>query len=346
MIYEEVTIENFRGIRICHVEHLGQINIFFGKNNCGKSSLLEALFLLTGQSNPMLPLQVNNIRGINVSSEDDVTSIFYRSQKENIIEIKSKGEATRHLKISLSEEPDISTVQSDKKKKIDSTPISRFAINLKYETGAAADKHYSKIILAGGKATKVVRDPGYKEKIIGSYIASGSMINDERRDLEDIIKNKEESHILDGLKLLEPRIQGIQLVGRKIMADVGLPTLLPINVLGDGTRRVLPLLLSIFKMRGGLLFMDEIENGLHYSVMEGLWTTMMHAAIKFGTQIFISTHSTDIIKSLINAHAAMDGGAPTVSAYKLIRKDDDELMALRYDAAQLSYVSNQEIEVR
>ncbi len=47
---ENIEIENFRGIRRGRIDGLSRVNLFFGKNNCGKSSLLEALFLVCGQS--------------------------------------------------------------------------------------------------------------------------------------------------------------------------------------------------------------------------------------------------------------------------------------------------------
>ena len=54
IMFEKVIIERFRGIRYACIEDFKQINLFFGKNNCGKSSLLESLFLASGLSNPLL----------------------------------------------------------------------------------------------------------------------------------------------------------------------------------------------------------------------------------------------------------------------------------------------------
>ena len=45
-----IEIEHFRGIRHAKIDGLKEVNIFFGKNNCGKSSLLDAIFLISGLS--------------------------------------------------------------------------------------------------------------------------------------------------------------------------------------------------------------------------------------------------------------------------------------------------------
>ena len=60
-MFNKIEIERFRGIKHASIEGFKQINLFFGKNNCGKSTLLESLFLLTGLSNPILLRNVNVI---------------------------------------------------------------------------------------------------------------------------------------------------------------------------------------------------------------------------------------------------------------------------------------------
>ncbi|MDE6081815.1 MAG: AAA family ATPase, partial [Muribaculaceae bacterium] len=60
-MFNTLRIKYFRGVKSAEIEGFKRINLFFGKNNCGKSTVLEALFLVTGQSNPVLPLTVNSM---------------------------------------------------------------------------------------------------------------------------------------------------------------------------------------------------------------------------------------------------------------------------------------------
>ena len=65
MIYTDFSVKNYRGIRQCKLEKLELINLFFGKNNCGKSSLLESLFILSGAYSGGYPFSISgDIRSV------------------------------------------------------------------------------------------------------------------------------------------------------------------------------------------------------------------------------------------------------------------------------------------
>jgi len=40
----EVAIDNFKGIRHCEIKDLARVNLFIGKNSCGKSTIMEAIY--------------------------------------------------------------------------------------------------------------------------------------------------------------------------------------------------------------------------------------------------------------------------------------------------------------
>lgn len=46
-----VDIKSFRGIRDLSIKKLGSINLIVGDNNCGKTSVLEAIELLRSSGN-------------------------------------------------------------------------------------------------------------------------------------------------------------------------------------------------------------------------------------------------------------------------------------------------------
>lgn len=76
MVFNEVEINNFRGIKHLLLPDLKQVNLLVGKNNCGKSTVLDAIFLLSGFSNPILNMRINQFRDYNSFTEDDIALNF------------------------------------------------------------------------------------------------------------------------------------------------------------------------------------------------------------------------------------------------------------------------------
>ena len=103
-MFEKVIIERFRGIRYACIEDFKQINLFFGKNNCGKSSLLESLFLASGLSNPLLPVHINIMRGYNKARYNDLKFEFFNLDSTQPIHIQMVDGEIRDLNISLFEQ--------------------------------------------------------------------------------------------------------------------------------------------------------------------------------------------------------------------------------------------------
>ena len=76
-------ITNFRGFDNLQIEGLSKINLIVGKNNSGKTSVLEGLFLLIGMSNPILPENVNRIRGITLNTPQHLKYLFHNVKLDN-----------------------------------------------------------------------------------------------------------------------------------------------------------------------------------------------------------------------------------------------------------------------
>ena len=75
-MFKEVEIKSFRGIDYLKLEQFGGVNVFFGKNNCGKTTVLEGIFLLSGMSNPLLPERINMLRNKLAAGLENVKYLF------------------------------------------------------------------------------------------------------------------------------------------------------------------------------------------------------------------------------------------------------------------------------
>ncbi len=350
IMFSNIYIKNYRGLRNAELNKLSQINLLFGKNNCGKSSILESIFLISGQSNPTLPVNVNSLRGISSFSEQAMAIDFYDSNPENKISIIAEGDVRRELTVEMirSDSHDVS-LESLHSGKSDEALLD-YGLKSHYKLNGNNTQYNSEIRLSKKDSSKgrVEIDKRYKETLFCQIIPSGFLQIPITDNFANIVKKKQEGEILETLRIIEPRIKDIQLVGQEIMVDIGMPQRLPINVLGDGIRKLLYIIVLIFESANGILLIDEIDNGLHFSVMKKLWSTIFSVAIKNNVQLFISTHSVDIIKGLADclSEEHQKENRELVAAYKLIRKENDEVVSLRYDYESLAYSINQEMEMR
>ena len=141
MIYTDFSVENYRGIRRCRLEKLEQVNLFFGKNNCGKSSLLESLFILSGPDNPTLPILANKSRALDSLEETDLKIEFYQANPEHTIQLSSLGEQSRQVSIRMIESHSQDITLEDLQKTSSESAGKRYGLKTSFstETEKAAD---------------------------------------------------------------------------------------------------------------------------------------------------------------------------------------------------------------
>lgn len=344
-MFNKIEIERFRGIRYTSIEGFKQINLFFGKNNCGKSSLLESLFLASGLSNPLLPIHVNSMRGYNKARLNDLRLDFYDLDSSQPIHVRMENEEKRDLRIKLFEQNQSNvSLDADNTNILSNVEEGKYGLKFDFKIN---DKHFESQLRFDSAnptdATRIVAEQ-YVESLRCTYLSPKYDFSASIQGLKNILQNKDEHFIVEGLRLIEPRVKDFIFTDNDMLVDIGLAKRIPVNVMGDGARKIVSLLTAVYDCKDGILLVDEISNGFHYSVMCDLWKVLINAAIRNNTQLFITTHDTDSIKGLRDA--ALNEYDNIVAAFKLLKTSDDELKAYHYSLESLDYSINQEIEVR
>ena len=117
-------IENFRSIKSLEIEDLGRINLFLGANNCAKTSILEACFLLLGFTNPQLIIRIHNFRDFGFNSVDDFRFIFKDLDYSNHVRIKANFKSPGEYRQVIVKASAVKKVVTDRNVKIDVQDIS------------------------------------------------------------------------------------------------------------------------------------------------------------------------------------------------------------------------------
>lgn len=348
-MFHNIEINRFRGIKYSKIEGFKQINLFFGKNNCGKSSLLDAFFLISGISNPKLPLNVNIIRNYRRLESSDMKLDFYSLDMSSPIVIKAENGETRELQISVVESSSSKVNLLGEDNNVVSTDLdNKYGLVLKYKVDEQA--YESSIIMSHSSNNSLeqrIKMPAhYKEKLTCRYLNPKFDFTTSIDGLVDVIKNKDEAFIVNALRLIEPNIKDFVLSQNEVLVDIGLNKRIPINMMGDGARKILSILTSIYECKNGIVLIDELSNGFHYSVMKGVWRSIVSVAKKNNVQIFATTHDLDSIKGLRDAAMSGEEYDDFIVCFKLQRTADNELKSYTYSLDSVDYSLTQEIEIR
>ena len=129
------------------------------------------------------------------------------------------------------------------------------------------------------------------------------------------------------MRLIEPRLQRLTAVPSTdgpalIYGDVGTDRIIPVALMGSGFSRLFELTLAFAEVGNGSIMVDEVENGLHHSVLVNVWQAINRLSLEFNVQVFATTHSYECIVAANNAFSAL--GSEDLHLHHLYRRTPSE----------------------
>lgn len=375
MKIESLHIEKFRSLKDVQIKSLGRVNLITGRNNTGKSSVLEALRLLTADSLANVITSILRFRGEDAMEEETIThgtstdryysmsSLFYNYPdfSENVppLQITSTGD-DRDMELSiapvwLSEETNENgiyrLVPVQPSLLIEESTDLIPGLNIQaggrsrslplnyFRHGAGRIARSRTSALRGNSQTPCIFvDPYAGEKTA----AFGNL-------WDAIALSPLEHDVVEALKIVEPTISAISMVGgespmerKAIVKTHNRDRPVSLRSFGDGLNHLFGIILSLVNARDGLLLVDEFENGLHHSVQVDTWHTVFRLARRLDIQVVATTHSWDCIKAFQVAAAEDPEEGVLV---RLTRKGDDVIPTI-FREEELEIVTSENIEVR
>lgn len=370
-------MKNFRGLHDLEIASFGRVNLVTGKNNAGKSSLLEALHLYANLGSSEVIRWILTTRDeywSRPSGSDSTRSeesllpynlkylIYGRpgfDEEMPAVEIGQAQDDRRKLTLQVQW---LELVEEEDEDEDGEIGVSRHFVTVK-PSQLALKPHASLYVstFVGRLLSRaplerffrlVSRPPVLASKLRSQYVAAHGLDAQEVGQLWDAITLTDlEPEVLAALRLLAPDIERISFVadagdprrGRHALVKFGeSEDPVPIRSLGEGVNRLFGLTLALVNARDGILLIDEVESGLHYSVQRNLWEYMFRLATNLNVQIFAITHSYDCIRAF--QQAAIEN--PEFGTVIRLDKKDKEVSATLFEEPELEIAADHEIEVR
>ncbi len=364
---KSLKIENFRGFETLELKQFGRVNLLVGENNCGKTSVLEAIQLLCSRGNlePLSQLMVgrgetfiSDERKVSPSSPRemlDVCHLFYGHDLTlgNNFKISSDNDRVECF-IDIHGTQQASFYLNDDNFPV---PLESCAMNLTWIS--SQEKEGISLLLSpeGGVDSEYLRRNRRelkKNAIKTQFVTSSSLTSDEMIELFDqIVLKPEEEIITKALQTIDPKIERIASVGMSRarysgrsgfkIRRLGDSQPVPIGSMGDGIWRMLGLSLAAACNKDGILLVDEIDTGLHYSAMSKMWKMIWETAKQSNVQVFATTHSRDCWESLAEIAVMDDAETEGITIHRIEKGRDRTTL---FDASMISVAAEREIEVR
>lgn len=342
-------IQNFRCFRDLHLKGLGRVNLLVGKNNTGKSTVLEALSLWARAGAPDELMRILNARE---PVEDQrrgwytrIEATFHQSGQPSapVVPSGQLGPAAGDERVTFYI-PAIGEFGSP------SVPglleaVTKLSEPPKYKAALAGKKFQRPLT-----PEEMVRwDPTWPAICECTHIPAAGIGDDRAEQLWTTIAGfPEEEQLVAALRVVEPSVERVYRVragsgqGTFRLRRTGRAVPEAIQRFGDGMRRVLGFALTALTARGGLLLIDEFENGVHYEVQEPLWRWLIEVATRLDVQVFATTHSLDCVRGFT---AAVVDHPEAGALYRLDRRGD-RILAFTLDEADLSTSMDHQMDVR
>jgi hypothetical protein len=359
-MFRSFTIENFRCFRNLTLPSLERINLIAGKNNSGKTALLEAIHLHSYPRDCILPFTINVQRGISAEKkfdEDSCSWLFHDKDGASGFELQSQSvsKEERTLQGWL-----MDTAAAEER-------FPKFAAMMRQVPRSPWAGGYGRPLIlkatANGSETFAIANSHSTELSdgigsIGSSAdawdgpsvflsSSGRSPEEDAAAFSELELVNRQDEILPSLRILEPRLQRLAillLANRPVIhGHIGLSRQVPVQFMGEGIRRLLSILLALNQAKGGNVLIDEVENGLHHSVMVPVWTAIVEAARRAEVQVFATTHSYECIEAAQQAFQTQE-----LSDLRLFRLDriDGGIRVADYNQEILNFAIEMSLEVR
>ncbi len=367
---KSIEIKGYRCFEQYRMEGLSRVNLLVGKNNCGKTALLEAVWLAVSEGDPQVLLDIAERRGEVILIDDQepygtgsdppgtFVDHFFHGHTIDLrssFSLSSKMQSGKDNTVSFTiadviESPDRFDIKTIFQKSLDFPGELRLAIN---NSNAQIPSLGIPIVLSK-ETQRAFRNRRKRDRKKAQYVfpeitRSGSL----NAMWTKVLREGRKSDVIEAMQILDPNVLDVDFIPTvnrfsKSASDSVIIALvsgerLPLGTLGDGMRYLLGLAISLVQADGGVILIDEIDTGLHYSVMGDLWQLVVETAKQRNIQVFATTHSQDCVRGL----ARLCEYRPELRQEVSLQTIDPELeKAVDLDGDGIILVVDQDIEVR
>ncbi len=263
----EITIENFRGFGHLELKGLQAVNLIVGQNNVGKTTLLEALTAVAA------PTLIEKMPGMFRANTGNVQDRFFR-----------------WLLADTSSNAQI----------IATTPTGEYRTTMAHgDLPGRAEDYGRRMSIGQYNLGWSPNRESLRVRIISVQHRSPSALVPS---FADTVRSPESERLMETLlSKVDSRIRSVRLDYAEqepfIALDIGLSERVPLAQAGQGIYRLVAIFSELLGLQPQVCMIDEIENGIHFTMHKQVWRGLAEISALLGIQMFITTHSRECMEA-------------------------------------------------
>ncbi len=312
---KDIEIKNYKLFKDFKASGFARVNLIGGKNNVGKTAFMEACYINSGSFS--VKQLVGHLQSIKFMREN--LNILSKNIKHNVkdfLELTNKFDVISNINNTLFKIKDKDGIKeyifnfNKKQVKVNSNEFSYdvdYRENLEFIDNFGLS--YAEIILAY------------------SYI--------QKKDKEEYLNNI--------LKNFDKNINAFKIIDDKPQCKIN-DNYIELTELGDGVRHIVSIVTRLYQCENGYLYIDEIDNGIHYTRLDELWKIVLEVSKQLNVQVFATTHSKECIESYARVAKKLEDN--DITFFKMGRNKQNILNGMVYSYKWFIDSIEQEQELR
>lgn len=340
-LLQSVRVVAYRGIEHLELADLTPVTLILGSNNSGKTSILEAMSLLLRAPDPSQWVHLARQRDLDIPLEDALWALFPGGAW---MSLENGPQQSRKV--------ELAGVLGGAKREVSATGLASLSwggteqeeITLRIEVlidGTKSTLEFNRTSPAQWAAGRVF-------KVFTATSAGHRSTRGFVEHLSHVVADGKKGLAVELAQLFDSDVEDLDVVDlsgrRSVRVKHKARGVVDLASFGDGLRRAVLFSLMLSRAGGGALLIDELEVGIHPTLMRTVYLRLCEAARAVQAQLILTTHSLEAVDAILGAAEGSDR-QDSLSAFWVQRKDGLH-EARRYDFAKLSMLREAGLDIR